>query len=723
MVKLKYKGVNLLELQVLLQDVSKYHAGSDLGLIEKAYKFASQVHAGQVRLSGENYFSHCLVVGKILSELRLDLVTISAGILHDVMEDGGVTRELLRENFGEEIAFLVEGVTKISSLSFKSAEEHEAENWRKMLLAMTKDIRCILIKLADRLHNMRTLEYLPEEKRGRIARETLDIFAPLSHRLGIGRIKWELEDLAFRHLQPEAYYELVEKVSKKRKERESYIDEVKEILNGKLQEAGIKTEIGGRPKHLYSIYQKMGIQGKEFNEIYDLTALRVVTENVRDCYAALGIIHSLWTPMPGRFKDFIARPKSNMYQSLHTTVMAPGGEPLEIQIRTWEMHHTAEEGIAAHWRYKEGGRGETEFDKKLIWLRELLEWLQELKDPQELMEDLKVNLFAQEIYVFTPKGDVKELPAEATPVDFAYSIHSELGNHCVGAKVNGKMVPLKYTLQSGDIIEINTSPVHSPSRDWLKYVKTARAKNRIRHWFRLQEHQPSVVLGKDDLEKELVKHNLNPVYYLKSPELLEISLQFGFKNIEELLANIGFGKISVRQIVNRFLPQEKQVPEESLPIKKKVSQLGINVAGMDDLLVRLAKCCHPMRGDSIVGFITRGRGVSIHRRKCPNIYRADGERQIEAGWSDDDSHSYEVTIVAEAFDRTNLMRDILDAIAAAKAPIQSASARATTNGMAMGYFVLEIKDLTHLKAIVSQVEKVKGVVTVYRAEPGKRTSA
>ncbi len=709
-----------MELKDLLQDVKNYYAQADLELIEKAYKFACQAHAGQIRLSGELYSSHCLEVAKILSGLKLDPVTVTVGILHDVMEDGGVSCQLLRENFGEEITSLVEGVTKISSLSFKSTEEHQAENWRKMLMAMAKDIRCILIKLADRLHNMRTLEYLSEDKRERVAQETLDIYAPLSHRLGIARIKWELEDLAFRHLQSEAYYSLAEKVAKKRKERESYIEEVKGILTEKLKEVSIKTEIGGRPKHLYSIYQKMVTQGKAFNEIYDLTALRVITETIRDCYATLGIIHSLWTPLPGRFKDYIARPKSNMYQSLHTTVMTSGGEPLEIQIRTREMHRTAEEGIAAHWRYKEGSKGETEFDKKFVWLRELLEWLQDLKDPRELMENLKVDLFEQEIYVFTPKGDVKELPVGATPVDFAYSIHSEIGNHCVGAKVNEKMVSLRHLLKSGDIVEIITSPAHGPSRDWLKFVKTTRAQNRIGHWFRVQEHQQSVALGKEELEKELLKHNLSPAYYLKAPELLEVSHRFGFQGIEDLFAHIGFGKISVRQIVNRFLPLEKQIPEDIIPREKRVSQLGVSVAGMDNLLVRLAKCCHPVRGDGIMGFITRGRGVSIHRHNCPNVYQVNQQRQVEAWWTDEDTHVYEVTVTTEAFDRTNLMRDILDAIATTKTLIRSASARVTKNGMAVGYFVLEIKDLAHLNAVISRIEKVRGVVSVYRAEPGKQ---
>ncbi|MDH7500533.1 MAG: bifunctional (p)ppGpp synthetase/guanosine-3',5'-bis(diphosphate) 3'-pyrophosphohydrolase, partial [candidate division NC10 bacterium] len=591
------------------EELRKYHPDADLGLLEKGYAFASKVHQGQERRSGEPFLSHPLEVAKILSQLKMDASTITAGLLHDAVEDTLTTIQEVREEFGEEIADLVDGLTKISKLAFRTREDRQAESLRKMVMAMSKDIRVLLIKLADRLHNMRTLDPLEPEKKRDIAQETLDIYAPLAHRLGIAWIKWELEDLALRYLEPEVYDDLVLRVSKKRKEREGEIHEVISILQGRLREMEIKARITGRPKHFYSIFKKMRDQGRIFDEIYDLTAIRIITRSIRDCYGALGIVHSLWKPIPGRFKDFIAMPKSNMYQSLHTTVIGPKGEPVEIQIRTEQMHRTAEEGIAAHWRYKEGRARIDPSDKNFVWLRQLLEWQQDLKDPREFMETVKVDLFPEEVYVFTPKGDVKELPRGATPIDFAFSIHTDVGIRCVGAKVNGKIVPLRYELRNGDIVEIVTSPSHGPSKDWLKIVKTSRARSKVKQWIKKEQRDRSIALGRELCEKEIRKLGRSPGQTLKSENLLKAAERFGFHSEEDLFAAVGYGKLSARQLISRLLPPEDQAqwkeleeakekkPEKEPKIK---TEEGIKIPGVEDVLVKLSKCCNPLPGDKIV---------------------------------------------------------------------------------------------------------------------------
>lgn len=622
-----------MSLEDLLEQVQRYQPQGDLSIIEKAYNFAEKAHEGQSRISGEPYFIHPVAVASILARLELDIPTIAGGLLHDVVEDTKITLVELEKEFGVEIAQLVDGVTKLSRIEFRSKEEQQVENLRKMFLAMAKDIRVVLIKLADRLHNMRTLKHQSAWKQREIAEETLEIFAPLAHRLGIFAIKWELEDLAFRYLEPEQYYHLVEGISMKRREREAYIDQVMNILKERLVEVGIKADIQGRPKHFYSIYKKMKEQGKELSEIYDLIAVRVIVESIKDCYGALGIVHTLWKPIPGRFKDYIAMPKPNMYQSLHTTVMGPQGEPFEIQIRTFEMHRTAEFGIAAHWKYKEGGKGGSkDFDQRLAWLRQILEWQTELRDAREFMETLKIDVFSDVVFVFTPKGDVFELPAGSVPIDFAYRIHSDVGHRCIGSKVNGRIVPLDYTLKNGDIVEILTSKqANGPSRDWLKLVKTSQAKNRIRQWFRKEKREENIARGKEILEKELKKQGLEPGELFKSDRILEVSKRFNFNNPDEFFATLGDGALSPIQVIARVkddIYKGKKLPDESilteLPAEKKSTgygkaSQGIRVRGVDDVLIRLSRCCNPLPGDPIVGYVTRGRGVSVHRADCPNV--------------------------------------------------------------------------------------------------------
>lgn len=717
-----------LEKQILL-----YYPNADLKLIRDAYDFASVAHKDQRRHSGEPFITHPLAVAEILAELQLDLVTIAAGLLHDVVEDTPISIDTVREVFGEEIALLVDGVTKLSRLEYKTKEEQQAETLRKMFLAMAKDIRVILIKLADRLHNMRTLKHCPVDKQKDIARETLEIYAPLAHRLGIFRLKWELEDLALRYQEPEVYYELVKSISKKRQEREEYIQKVAAILREKLQESGIEADIQGRPKHFYSIYNKMKKQQKELNEIYDLIALRVIVDTVKDCYAVLGIIHALWRPIPGRFKDYIAMPKPNMYQSLHTTVLGPEGEPFEVQIRTWEMHRTAEYGIAAHWRYKEGyTSSDKEFEQKLTWLRQILDWQRELRDPREFMESLKIDLFSDRVYVFTPKGDVVELPAGSVPIDFAYRVHTDIGHQCVGAKVNGRIVPLDYQLKTGDIVEILTQKGSGPSRDWLKIVKTSQAKNRIRQWFRRVEREKNLAKGRELLEKECRKQGLEPEEVLKAGFLQEAARKFNFASLEDLLVAVGDGVVTPVQVLGDFIKEKEEEekgeelpPVDTLPSTKswtgfsRPSQ-GVRVKGIDNVVVRLAHCCNPLPGDAIIGYITRGRGVSVHRSDCPNILhhlKQEAERIIEVAWDQEAEATYQVQIEALALDRPRLAMDIMSAVADTKTIINAVHARATRNNMATVDLKLEIRSLEHLQYIMDKIKRVKDVMEVKRVTP------
>ncbi|UNC92891.1 RelA/SpoT family protein [Candidatus Contubernalis alkaliaceticus] len=714
-----------MSLEMVKKKFQSYSPDGNWAIIEKAYSFALKVHAGQKRVSGEVYIIHPLGVAQIIADLELDPVTIAAGILHDVVEDTETSLEELREIFGEEISLLVDGVTKLSKLQFTSKEEHQAENLRKMFVAMAKDIRVILIKLADRLHNMRTLKYLYPAKRKEIATETLEIYAPLAHRLGIYKVKWELEDLAFRFLEPEKYYNLVDRLVKKREDREEFISRVIIRLKERLEDVGIEADIQGRPKHLYGIYEKMERQDKDINEIYDLTGIRLVVENIKDCYGALGIVHTLWRPIPGRFKDFIAMPKANMYQSLHTTVVCAKNELLEVQIRTWEMHRTSEYGIAAHWRYKEGVKGDEEFEEKLSWLRQLLEWQQDLKDAHEFMENLKIDLFTDEVFVFTPKGDVINLPAGAIPLDFAYRIHTDIGHRCVGAKVNGRLVPLEYRLSTGDIMEIITSKQGTPSRDWLKMVKSSQAKSKIRSWFKKEKKEENIIRGKEILEKELRRIYLDPRELLKPAILVEIGKRFNLLSEEDVYSAVGYGGVTHQQIITRLREEHKKMHKDEVPLEepklkpwkdKAKAGKGVRIEGMDNLLIRFARCCNPLPGDQIVGFITRGRGVSIHRKDCPNILsREDSlERGLNASWEQDSKVSYPVEVQITALDRTNLLQELVAAVSESKINITAVHGRTNKNQVATIHLTIVVRDLEHLQHTMNRLRKVKDVFTVGR---------
>lgn len=714
----------------LINKVKSYSPGANVGLLEKAHAFASRAHQGQHRDSGEDYIAHPMEVAMILAELELDVETIAAGLLHDVLEDTPVTREELQKEFGEEIARLVDGVTKLGRLPFRTKEQQQAENLRKMFLAMAEDLRVVMIKLADRLHNMRTLRHLPEDRQKKIARETLEIYSPLAHRLGMQVLKWELEDLALRYLDPEEYYRLVHKVAMKRKEREGYIQEVVETLKQKLTEMGIRSEVSGRPKHFFSIYTKMKEQGKDFEEIYDLMGVRIIVDTVKDCYAALGMVHSLWKPIPGRFKDYIAMPKSNLYQSLHTTVVGPRGEPLEIQIRTWEMHRTAEYGIAAHWRYKEGYRGsEKEFEEKIAWLRQLLDWQKETRDAQDFLENLKIDLFEDEVFVFTPKGDVKTLPVGSTPVDFAYSVHTDIGHRCIGAKVNGRIVPLNYQLKNGEFVEILTGKTSSPSLDWLTFVKTSRARSKIRQWHKEHRRNESIARGRELLEKEVEKYRFDPAEVLKVDNLQEAARRFNLTTAEDLLAAVGFGRITAIKAIGKLVGEavlearrRELLEKQRAAVQGKTVEYkdrGVLVKGAKDLLVRIARCCNPVPGDEIVGYITRGRGVSVHRADCPNVsYLAnDAERRIEVSWAGGETKAYPVEIQVEAVDRVNLLTNIMNRISETKTNIEAVNARTTRDRRAVINLVVDIRDVEHMNMLMQQIEKVDGVLAVYRANP------
>ncbi|SNX52645.1 bifunctional (p)ppGpp synthetase/guanosine-3',5'-bis(diphosphate) 3'-pyrophosphohydrolase [Thermoanaerobacterium sp. RBIITD] len=714
-------------IEKVIDKIKEYNKSDvDVNLIVRAYNFALKAHEGQYRNSGEPYIVHPVEVAYILAELELDLPTIAGGLLHDVIEDTAVAYDDLKGEFGQEIADLVDGVTKLGMIEYKSKVEQQAENMRKMLIAMAKDIRVIMIKLADRLHNMRTLKYLSEEKQKEKAQETLEIYAPIAHRLGISRIKWELEDLSLRYLHPEEYYNLVEKVARKRKEREQSIQELINKLKEKLKEIGIKAEVDGRPKHFYSIYKKMKQQNKTFEQIYDLMAVRVIVNTVKDCYGTLGVVHTLWKPMPGRFKDYIAMPKPNMYQSLHTTVMGPNGEPFEIQIRTWEMHRTAEYGIAAHWKYKEGKTEEDEFDAKLAWLRQLLEWQRELKDAKEFMETLKIDLFTDEVYVFTPKGDVISLPAGSTPIDFAYSIHTEIGHRLNGAKVNGKIVPIDYELKNGDIVEILTisNTDRGPSRDWLQIAKSSQAKNKIRQWFKKEKREENIERGEEIFYRELKKHGIQQAQ-LKNDIMESVLKKLNIHSEEDLYATIGYGGLTVNQIIPRIKEELKQIESEinkqKIPTSdakkhSKIGGMGVIVKGEDNVMVRFSKCCSPVPGDEIIGYVTKGRGVSIHRKDCPNIkdYVYDKNRIIEVEWNQGKNIAYQADIQIMANDRYGLLTDVTSILADIKISVRAVNARTTKDNIAIINLTLEIISKEQLEKIMNKLKALDGVTDVYR---------
>jgi GTP pyrophosphokinase len=708
------------ELSTLIEEIPKYQPGADLSVLERAYRFSEASHQGQQRASGEPYLSHPLEVAHLLVGFRMDVTTVTAGLLHDVLEDTAATKEQLEREFGKEIADLVDGVTKLGKLAFSSREERQAENFRKMLVAMARDLRVLMIKLADRLHNMRTLDYLPLEKSRKIAQETLDIYAPLAHRLGMAKVKAELEDLALRTLQPEDYLELQRRVAKRRLEREADINHAITILEQKLSEVGIESQIRGRPKHFFSIWKKMHDQGREFDEIYDLTAVRVITSSVRDCYGTLGVVHSLWKPVPGRFKDFIAMPKVNMYQSLHTTVIGPKGDPVEIQIRTPDMHRIAEEGIAAHWLYKEKKTGKDRADDSLVWLRQLLENQQDTKDPGEFLDSVRVDLFPDEVYVFTPKGDVKALPEGSTPIDFAYGVHTKVGEHCVGAKVNGKLVPLRYTLRQGDIIEIVTSPNQHPSRDWLKIVKSSRARSKINQWLKIEERARSIELGREMFEREAKKYRLNPSALLASDEMTRAAADLGYPGPDDLLAAIGYGKASLHQLLNKVAPgatlETVERPRPSAGTRPTTDQ-GVRIRGVEDLLVRFARCCNPLPGDAIVGFITRGRGLTVHARECLTVAKSvlDRERLIDVEWDVEEPAKRPVRIaVYIGNDRPGLLSEITGAISSRNGNITKAEVTVTDDRRGINNFVVEVADLRQLQDIMTAIRLVPDVMNVER---------
>lgn len=729
------------ELQGLIDKINYYAPNANVGFIEKAYYFAKKAHEGQFRKSGEPYFIHPIAVANILADMELDIETIVAGLLHDVVEDTDYTYEDIQREFSKEVANLVDGVTKLGQIKYQSKEETQAENLRKMFMAMAKDIRVILIKLADRLHNMRTLKFMPAEKAKSKAKETLEIYGGIANRLGISTIKWELEDLALRYIDPQGYYDLVEKVAKKRSQREAYIKKVLNILDKKLKSVNIPYNVSGRPKHFYSIYNKMNNKGKDFDEIYDLTAVRIIVDTVKDCYAVLGMVHTLWKPIPGRFKDYIAMPKPNLYQSLHTTVIGPDGEPVEIQIRTKEMHQIAEYGIAAHWKYKEGKIGDREYnvEEKLQWLRQMMEWEKDLKDPQEFLDALKDDVFSNQVYVFTPKGDVIELPAGATPIDFAYRVHTNIGNKCVGAKIDGRIVPIDYKLQNGNIVEILTSS-HSngPSRDWLNIVKTPNAKSRIRQWFKKERREENIERGNLTLEKEFKKYNLPTKEPIIEKYMQQIAKKFNQPSVDDLIATIGYGGIMASQVVPKIRDlyekeskklkreQEYSAPEDlnkhnitdsEYKKKRKNKTQGIIVKGLDNILVRFAKCCSPLPGDDIVGYVTKGRGVAVHRSDCPNANnnnKSFKNRLLEVSWSNSDKTRFEAEVQIRAADRKGIINDITHVVAMEKVGFNGINARKSKDNTVNVNLLVEVDDIQELNLIMKKIKAIPGIEKIYR---------
>ena len=723
-------------IDTIIDNVRAYSPKANLDLIRRAYEIAQKAHQGQTRVSGEAYIIHPLHVAEILTELHLDDVTISAALLHDVVEDTTYTLDQMKELFGEEVAMLIDGVTKLGRLQYKSKEEAQLESYRKMFLAMAKDIRVIMIKLADRLHNMRTLKYMREDKQKRIARETIEIYAPLANRLGISSIKWELEDLCLRYLEPEIYYDLVENVKQKRKERQSFIETSIRQIQEKLEEAHIKADISGRAKHFYSIYKKMKRDNKDLSEIYDLSAVRVLVDSVKDCYGVLGVIHAMWKPIPGRFKDYIAMPKSNGYQSLHTTVMTRG-YPLEIQIRTFAMHQVSEYGVAAHWKYKEAGKGAKAtgaVDQKMSWLRQMVSLQQELSDPKEYFEALKVDIFSDEVFVFTPKGDVVDLPKGSIPIDFAYRIHTEVGHHCVGAKVNGKLVPLEYKLKNGDIVSVITNKANNgPSRDWLNIVASSETRSKIRSWFKKEKREENIERG-FELIKEEAKHlGYAPKQLLKEGRLQQVADKLNIQSEDDLLAALGFGGLTVRSVMTKLIELYKKDLKEATPpdVSKMLSELktpqhngkrsrsshGVLVEGESGLLVRLARCCNPIPGDQIVGFITRGRGVSVHRADCPNVLRDNNlSRLIEVSWDIGLDKDYTVEIEIVCNDKSGALAELLAVPSEMKLNIRSVNANPNRNNktstVVMG---IDVKSASQVAQIMTKMRRLKNVYSVTRA--------
>jgi GTP pyrophosphokinase len=710
------------DLDQLLDRVRSYNAEADVGVVRKAYEFSAKAHEGQLRRSGEPYLQHPIAVAGVLTSLKTDVTAIVAGLLHDTLEDTLATPEELEKQFGKDVVHLVDGVTKIGKITFKSYEEKQAENFRKMVLSMADDIRVVLIKLADRLHNMRTLEHLSQAKRQAIAQETLEIYAPLANRLGIGWIKSELEDLCLKHLKPDVYETLRVRVAKRDDDRQQYIQEVIRLVTKAMQENGLSGQVYGRPKHLYGIYQKMNKQSISFEEVYDLTALRIVTDTKMNCYALVGVIHSLWRPVPGRFKDYIAIPKSNLYQSLHTTVVGPKGEHVEFQIRTEEMHRVAEYGIAAHWKYKEQGRVADRDSKAFRWLHQFVEWQKDLTDNRQFMDSVKLDLFHDVVYVFTPKGIVKELPKGSTPVDFAYAIHTEVGDHCVGAKVNGKIVPLKHQLESGDTVEILTSPTQTPHKDWLKFVRTSRAKTKIKHWIKIEEQTRSIEIGRRLLESEFRKHGFAPAQMMKSAELLHVAQQAGFDTVDEMTASIGFGHVPTAQVIGRLKgpqvgePVIQERPSPQKPISGKSDDKGVKVKGARDLLMQLSRCCNPVPGDRILGYITRGRGLTIHAIDCPNLEALDYDRDrlVEVEWDSATTGTHAVKVSVMAEDKTGVLANVSSAIAECRANISRAEITTREDRKAVLDFIVEVSGLQHLDQVLKAIERVDGVITARR---------
>jgi len=729
-------------IEQLLGKASSYMKDQDVKRIGDAYGYAEEAHRGQTRKSGEPYILHPVAVAEILAGMQMDVATIEAALLHDVVEDTKVTLDDLEARFGQTLAGLVDGLTKLERIQFRSKEEQQNENYRKMFVAMANDIRVILIKLADRLHNMRTLKFQSEDNQRRIAHETLEIYCPIAHRLGISTIKWEMEDIALRFLNPQQYYRIAHLMKMKRAEREQYINELIGKIQEKLSEMGIHGDLSGRPKHIYSVYKKMTTKNKQFDEIYDLLAIRILVDNVKDCYATLGIIHTLWKPMPGRFKDYIAMPKANMYQSLHTTIVGPTGEPTEVQIRTYEMHRTSEFGIAAHWAYKDGkeqGVVQGSFGDKMNWFREIIELQQETQDAAEFMESLKMDFFTDLVFVFTPKGEVFELPAGSVPLDFAYRIHTEVGNRTIGAKVNGRIVPLDHKLHTGDIVEILTSKhSYGPSQDWLKIAQSSHARAKIRQWFKKEKREENVEKGRDMLERELRRIGVEPSEWMTDDKLQEVAKKFTFNDIDDMMSAIGFGGITAAQICTRLTEKLRKEAEASQQIQltntvkelkaspgsaaaasRKRANHGVKVKGADNLLVRFARCCNPVPGDEIIGYITRGRGVSVHRADCSNIPtgQADDEeaaRVIEVEWEDSVEANYSVEIEILGHDRRGLLNEVLQAVSESKTNISAVSGRSDRNKMSIIHMTILIRNKDHLQSVVEKIKRVKDIFSVQR---------